>query len=119
VNILSSNALYGRDRKRLRALKRVAKASASHEASSEIRMQGQAIALALLDRSIKFTHRRLALRRLREAAELGASISSDQWIYCQNIAIASEDSLLKAEFFYAVKLARLVDAQVRTIDGFK
>lgn len=119
MSLLSSTPLNGRDRKRLRTLKRVARASASHDPASEFRTQGKAIALALLDRSIKFEHRRLALRRLREAVELGASISFDQWTYCRNIANSCKDSLLKAEFSQAVQLARLVDTSVRATDGNK
>ncbi len=86
----------------MRALKRLARSGSGTDAAPALRVQSQAIALALLDRSIKFKHRRLAILRLTEAAALGASIDTAQWSYCRDVVASGQDLELRAEFAKAV-----------------
>ncbi|OGB20155.1 MAG: hypothetical protein A3E51_04815 [Burkholderiales bacterium RIFCSPHIGHO2_12_FULL_67_38] len=80
----------------MRSLKRLARAGRGADAAPALRLQSQAIALALLDRSIQFKHRRLALLRLIEAIELGAPLSAEQWTYCKGVLTLEQDSALRA-----------------------
>lgn len=97
--------LRGRDRKRIRSLKRLARAGSSPVAQPALQAQSQLIVLELLERSIRFGHRRLALQRLRHAADLGAPLRDDHWRYCQQVAQASNDKDLVALFAMARRLA--------------
>lgn len=38
--------------------------------------------IALLERSIRFRHRRLAVQRLCDAVEAGAPVRAEHWCYC-------------------------------------
>ncbi|MHB1701988.1 MAG: hypothetical protein ACYCSN_18035 [Acidobacteriaceae bacterium] len=60
-------------------------------------------ALWLLDRSIAFGHRRLAVVRLAMAVRVGASISPEHWRYCAEAALKNEE--LRATFDEALRLA--------------
>jgi hypothetical protein len=97
MGLLSEAPLKGRGRKHLRSLKRLARVGSGAQAEPLLRLQSQAIALALLDRSIKFKHRRLALLRLKEAVELGAPVSAEQWTYCKGVLHLEQDSALRAD----------------------
>lgn len=55
-------------------------------------------ALALLSRSVRMRHHRLALRRLSEAVELGAAVPNDHWAYCREVAAVSQDPVVRALF---------------------
>ncbi len=98
--------LHGRSRRRLRALKRLAREGSGTSASPALRLQSQAIALVFLDRSIKFKHRRLAVLRLKDAAELGAPIEEVHWDYCWNVVECSDDVELHSEFLKAQAFSR-------------
>ncbi len=76
-------------------MKRMVRVGASPAAVPELRLQSQAMALALLDRSIKFGHHRLAIQRLGAAVELEAPVSADRWSYCERVARRSADAALK------------------------
>lgn len=97
MGLLSEAPLQGRGRQRLRSLKRLARAGSGAQAEPSLRLQSQVIALALLDRSIKFKHRRLALLRLKEAVELGASVNTEQWTYCKGVMALVQDVALRAD----------------------
>ncbi len=97
MGVLSEAPLHGRGRQRLRSLKRLARAGSGTDAAPALKLQSQAIALALLDRSIKFKHRRLALLRLKEAVELGAPVSTEQWTYCKGVLPLEQDGALRAD----------------------
>lgn len=94
---LSAQPLHGRGRQRLRSLKRLARSGQGADAAPALRQQSQAIALALLDRSIKFKHGRLALLRLKEALALGAAVDAAQWAYCKAVLAQVQDGALRAE----------------------
>jgi hypothetical protein len=96
MSVLPEGPLRGRGRQRLRSLKRLARAGRGTDAVPALKAQSQAIALALLDRSIKFKHRRLALLRLKEALELEAPVSTEQWTYCKGVMTLEQDSALRA-----------------------
>lgn len=105
MGALSAEPLRGRQG--LRSLKRLARAGASIDAAPALRLQSQAIALALLDRSIKFKHHRLALVRLKEAFELGAVVDTEQWTYCKGVLALVQDSALRAYFEIGANRPRL------------
>jgi hypothetical protein len=55
--------------------------------------------LALLTRSVRMRHRRLAVQRLHDAlSSSGAHVSSEQWAYCRAAAAASGDMAVRASF---------------------
>jgi hypothetical protein len=58
-------------------------------------------ALSLLNRSIRFGHRRLAVIRLAMAARAGAEIPVAYWVYCRDAAEASKDTLLQGLYLTA------------------
>ncbi len=106
MSALSREPLHGRGRQRVRSLKRLARSGSGADAAPALRVQSQAIALALLDRSIKFKHHRLALLRLKEAVELGAAVDTEQWSYCRGVVASGQDLALCAEFAKAVTSSR-------------
>jgi len=106
MSVLTEAPLLGRDRRRLRSLKRLARAGSGTDAAPALKLQSQAIALALLDRSIKFKHRRLALLRLKEALDLGAVVDTEQWTYCRGVLALVQDSALRAYFEHTAQFVR-------------
>jgi hypothetical protein len=75
----------------------------------------------LLDRSIKFKHRRLTLLRLKDAVEMGAIVSVEQLIYCEGVLALMHDSALRRNFDRAVTCARETaatrrDAEIATVE---
>lgn len=97
----------GSSRLRIRALKRRARRGAADgSASPALQAESQQIALALLDRSLRFRHRRLAILRLRAAAEVGAPVSAQHWAYCREIlGECAQDVALRAAYQRAVEAA--------------
>ena len=65
--------------------------------------------MALLERSIRFRHRRLAVLRLCDAMESGAPVPEAQWRYCLE-AMPSDDLALRArdETLSELMQARLI-----------
>jgi hypothetical protein len=71
-------------------------------------MLGGQCALALLTRSIRFAHGRLAVLRLAMAVDAGASIPREHWVYCSRVAGSSGDSRLQELYTSAaLKASRL------------
>lgn len=103
---LSAHPLHGRGRQRLRSLKRLARSGQGADAAPALRQQSQVIALALLDRSIKFKHGRLALLRLKEALALGAAVDAAQWAYCRAVLTQLNDAALRADVDQAWRRAQ-------------
>lgn len=64
------------------------------QSSVEDSERAQASALALLNRSIRFGHDRLALLRLADALRLGAHVSTEHWRYCDAAMIRVGDEAL-------------------------
>ncbi len=58
--------------------------------------------IALLNRSIQFRHRRLAVLRLCEAAEAGAHLLDEHWRYCKGV-LPGDDLKLCARFTQATQ----------------
>lgn len=82
----AQGAPHSRRRGNVRSLKQRVKLGVGAGASTALRRQSQDSALALLDRSILFGHRRLAVLRLRAAIEVGAVVTASQWAYCMDVA---------------------------------
>lgn len=107
----------GQGRQHLRSLKRLARSGSDPSAPTGLKRQSQVSALALLDRSIKFGHRRLAILRLKEAVDLGALVGTDQWTYCEKVAAASTDGALRVRFEKAKKCLGQVTEGDRGSEG--
>lgn len=82
-------------RAEIRILKRAVAFGGSIHASELENGQARESALQLLARSIKFGHRRLALIRLGEAVRTGATVTPEQWIYCEEVVSGSVDVALR------------------------
>lgn len=76
------------------------------EATEETQRLAAAAALALLERSVRMRHRRLAVLRLKDALALGAGVPADHWLYCRDAAVASRDADVRALFALAERAMR-------------
>jgi hypothetical protein len=90
----------------LRELKKALRAGTPQVESQDQQEEAVRAALALLERSIRMLHRRLAIQRLNEAVELGAQISDQQWVYCRQAAEASRDAAIQTLFTRSAQSAR-------------
>ncbi|MDI1274833.1 MULTISPECIES: hypothetical protein [unclassified Polaromonas] len=72
-------------------MKRLVRRGVMPYAPSDDQERSREAALALLTRSIKFGHRRLAVIRLAKAVEVKASVTKEQWEYCERVAAESSD----------------------------
>lgn len=88
-------------RQQLRTLKRQVRRGAAPGASPAQREQSRRIALALLERSMRFGHGRLAVQRLCEAASLGVALDLEHWSYGEGVVAGCNDHLLKDRFLAA------------------
>lgn len=82
-------------RSEIRDLKKVVKAGASPTSSAAELASARTAALSLLDTSIRYGHRKLAIRRLADAVQVGASVSSGQWQYCDRVVSELESEALR------------------------
>lgn len=89
----------------IREMKR-AVAIGTSASAAPIRLLAQSSALALLDRSIRFGHERLALIRLVMAVHAGAEVPAEQWAYCEDVARRSRQPELMASYQEALSLRR-------------
>lgn len=78
-------------RRAVRDMKRLVRRGVMPYAPSDDEERSREAALALLTRSIKFGHRRLAVIRLAKAVEVKASVTKEQWEYCERVAAESSD----------------------------
>ena len=90
-------------REKIRQLKRTVLAGRQPGAAPEERTLSGDAALALLERSIKFGHGRLAVLRLSIAVDSDARIPPDYWRYCSRAAELSGDASLKALYLQAAR----------------
>lgn len=90
-------------RENIRLLKRAVLAGRQPGAPHEDRALSGDAALALLERSIKFGHGRLAVLRLSMAVDSNATIPSDYWHYCMRAAEISGDSHLQDICLHAAR----------------
>jgi hypothetical protein len=79
----------------IRNMKRAVSAGARADARSDQHALAKESALALLARSIRFRHRRLAVIRLATAVQAGSDIPSAYWEYCRQAAAESADRTLR------------------------
>ncbi|MBF5006092.1 hypothetical protein [Diaphorobacter caeni] len=87
-----------RGRQQVRHLKRQMRIGACETAASDAREIGQNSVVALLERSMRFGHERLAMKRLQQAVDLGAALSEAHWKYCRAVALRSADRSLQECF---------------------
>jgi hypothetical protein len=104
----SHPAAYSRSMTRdtVRSLKRKFQASTRAQATRLDRLLGGESALALLDRSIRFGHGRLAVVRLAMAVDAGAKVHQEHWTYCAGVAQRGRDLQLHELYLSAVTRAR-------------
>ena len=85
----------------IRQLKRAVRAGARYADDPEAQRGARESALRLLERSISFGHRKLAIVRLSNAVNAGAAIETEHWRYCREVASTSRDPSLQALFLAA------------------
>lgn len=83
-------------RSTVRALKRQLSALGSTSCDAQQRQLAQDSAVALLGRSIRFGHGRLAVVRLAMAVHAGAQVPDEHWRYCQDVIRQARDQMLVA-----------------------
>jgi hypothetical protein len=87
-------------------MKKTLRAGRSSLASDGNRTQAAEAALALLERSVRMHHRRLAVQRLNAAVAVGACVPDEHWRYCREAAAASHDSGVQALFVVCAQAAQ-------------
>ena len=92
-------------RQAIRQMKRAVVAGGRTGAHAQALALAQEAALSLLERSIGFGHRRLAVIRLSIAVQTGADIPKEHWVYCREAASMSRDDSLRALFLDAAQAA--------------
>lgn len=88
-------------RSEVRTLRHAAARLATHGGEGAAAQQGQASALALLDRSVSLGHDRLAVRRLLLAVQTGAPVRPEHWQYCLRVVARLADPRLAALYLGA------------------
>lgn len=83
-------------RSEVRALRHAATRLAAQGGAGLAAQQGQASALALLERSMQLGHDRLAVRRLLLAVQTGAPVRPEHWQYCLRVVARVADPRLAA-----------------------
>lgn len=72
-------------------------------ASGESAVLAQDVAIRLLERSIAFGHRRLAVVRLAMAVKSGATVPQEHWLYCREVATTSREPVTQNLFLQAAQ----------------
>jgi hypothetical protein len=103
-------------RETVRRLKRGARPSSVRGASETDVKLNQDCALALLTRSIHFSHGRLAVLRLSMAIDAGAAVPTEHWLYCSEVARSSGDVQLQA--LYRSAAIRASKCTQQTVNSF-
>lgn len=80
----------------VRAVKKLLRRGTCAEAGDPGLQRLRAAALALLERSVRMRHKRLAVQRLGRAVELGAEVPVEHWAYCRQVAAGSRDAGLQS-----------------------
>ncbi|WP_180736733.1 hypothetical protein [Paraburkholderia sp. PGU19] len=84
-------------------MKREIKLGMNSDHAPEADAAARTAAFKLLDRSITFGHRRLAIIRFVMAAEIGAAVTPDQVRYCEDALTICNDASLSQSFAAALK----------------
>lgn len=90
-------------RLQVRVLKRDVRSGKRPEALEADKAKCAQGALELLDRSIRFGHSRLAVLRLEQAVNCGATVPLEHWNYCYRAAMSSKDTILKSLYLRAAR----------------
>ena len=90
----------------IRRMKKTLRAGAMSPASDGERTHAIDAALALLERSVRMRHRRLAVQRLNDAVTVGARVPDEHWRYCHEAAAASRDTTVQALFVLCAPTAQ-------------
>jgi hypothetical protein len=85
-------------RQSIRGMKHAVRAAGRDGATAESHVLAKEAALALLARSIKFGHPRLAVLRLAMAVQAGADVPASHWDYCRATVAQTKDLSLRALF---------------------
>ncbi|MES2784331.1 MAG: hypothetical protein V4684_02640 [Pseudomonadota bacterium] len=88
-------------RNTVRSHKRALREGTRPEATGADRLLSSESALALLDRSIRFGHGRLAVLRLVVAVDAGARIPEQHWAYCLRLSQGGMDRRLNELYLSA------------------
>ncbi len=89
----------------LRDMKKALRAGRRSQAGTAHRTQAAEAALALLERSVRMHHRRLAVLRLNDAVGMGACVPDEHWRYCREAAVASRDIEVQELFMLCARAA--------------
>jgi hypothetical protein len=87
----------------VRDLKKAVLTGTCAQASVEETEAGRASALALLDRSMRCGHDRLAILRLAAAIRIGARVRPEQWTYCERVMARVADAALHERVMNALQ----------------
>ena len=85
-------------RELIREMKKLLQDGMGAQADDGRRQLAMDAALALLERSVRMRHRRLAVQRLNDAIALGAQVPEEHWAYCREAAVASRDTEVQVLF---------------------
>ena len=94
------------DKQTIREMKRDLSQGSQPSALEPAKQRARAAAVALLERSVKFRHRRLAVLRLSVAVQTGADIPEACWAYCAKAAMDQRDPQLGEIWRLAIKAYR-------------
>lgn len=86
----------------VRELKQAMLAGGRPQATQDESERARVSALALLDRSIRCRHDRIAILRLVAAVRLGAAVTPEQWRYCEQAVTRVGDEALWARIVKAM-----------------
>jgi hypothetical protein len=89
----------------LRDMKKALRAGRRSQPGDAHRTQAAEAALALLERSVRMHHRRLAVQRLNDAIAMGARIPDEHWRYCREAAPASRNIEVQELFMLCARAA--------------
>ena len=89
----------------VRAAKKTLRSGRRSQAGDAYRTQAAEAALALLERSVRMHHRRLAVQRLNDAVAMGARVPDEHWRYCREAAAASRDIEVQELFMLCARAA--------------
>ena len=89
----------------VRAMKKSLRIGRRSQAGDAHHAQAAEAALALLERSVRMHHRRLAVQRLNDAVAMGARVPDEHWRYCREAAAASRDIEVQELFILCARAA--------------
>ena len=92
-------------RKIVRSMNKAVGAGLRVGASTQEQQAARLSAVALLERSVKMGHDRLALLRLQDAVRMNASLSPQHWRYCEQVVRQRRDPALQDLLFAAAASA--------------